>query len=301
MPRFQKLGHIALNVSDVERSTAFYRDLVGLTHSGTDPDSGTSFLRCSDDYQNIALYTSDRPGLKHVGWELENDATVDELAKELTERGIAFDFLSRAESDALHIDRALRVADPAGIVSIFYGTMWSFGGEPYVPTVAKIQRLGHIVLQVPDFETTLAFYTDVLGFNISDRFGDGLAFLRASPNPYHHSLAIARHPRGPHFHHLNFMVSEIDDIGAGFWRFTRAQVPIVHGPGRHPPSGSVFLYYLDPDGLTLEYSFGMEEFDETGFRKPRRLEKIPSSMDYWGAAIDPRKGAVGAIETVRPA
>lgn len=300
MPRFQKLGHVALNVSDVDRSTAFYRDLVGLTHSGTDAASGASFLRCSDDYQNIALYPSDRPGLKHIGWELENNATVDGLADTLRARGIAFETLSRQEADALHVDCALRVADPSGVVNIFYGTMWTFGGEPYVPTVAKIQRLGHIVLQVSNFDETLAFYTDVLGFQVSDLFGDAVAFLRASPNRFHHSLAIGRHQQAAHLHHVNFMVSEIDDVGRGYWRFTRAQVPIVHGPGRHPPSGSVFLYYLDPDSLTLEYSYGMEEFEETGFRKPRRLEKLPSSMDYWGAPIDPRKGAVGAVEMGRP-
>jgi 2,3-dihydroxy-p-cumate/2,3-dihydroxybenzoate 3,4-dioxygenase len=51
------------------------------------------------------------------------------------------------------------------------------------------------------------------------------------------------------------------------WRMKKKQVPIVFGPGRHPPSGSVFLYFLEPDGMTLEYSFGMEEFPE---REPTR-------------------------------
>ena len=71
-------------------------------------------------------------------------------------------------------------------------------------------------------------------------------------------------------HHVNFMVTEVDDIGRGISRFNKAQVPIVNGPGRHPPSGSMFLYYLDPDGMTVEYSFGMEEFPAEGARKPTR-------------------------------
>ena len=56
------------------------------------------------------------------------------------------------------------------------------------------------------------------------------------------------------------MVSEIDDIGTAINRFKHHDVPIVFGPGRHIASNSVFLYFLDPDGLTLEYSYGMEEF-----------------------------------------
>jgi 2,3-dihydroxy-p-cumate/2,3-dihydroxybenzoate 3,4-dioxygenase len=73
-------------------------------------------------------------------------------------------------------------------------------------------------------------------------------------------------------------------------------VPIVFGPGRHPPSDSVFLYYLDPDQLTLEFSFGMEEFPEQHARAPRDLKLAPESIDYWGAQPDPRFAAVGQIE-----
>ena len=36
-------------------------------------------------------------------------------------------------------------------------------------------------------------------------------------------------------------------------------VPIASGPRRHPPSDRMFLCYLDPDGITVEYGFGMEE------------------------------------------
>ncbi len=92
------------------------------------------------------------------------------------------------------------------------------------------------------------------------------------------------------------MVSEIDDIGKAVNRLNRNQVPIVHGPGRHPPSGSIFLYFLDPDGLTVEYSFGMETFPAENPRKPRLMEPIQPSFDYWDCPIDPRKSAIGAIE-----
>ena len=89
---------------------------------------------------------------------------------------------------------------------------------------------------------------------------------------------------------------QLIDIGRGISRFNKAQVPIVNGPGRHPPSGSMFLYYLDPDGITVEYSFGMEEFPAEGARKPRVMEPIKASIDYWDSFLDPRKATVGAIE-----
>ena len=91
------------------------------------------------------------------------------------------------------------------------------------------------------------------------------------------------------------MVSDIDDIGRAMHRFQRLGVPVVFGPGRHPASGSVFLYFLDPDGMTLEYSFGMEAFDSVAPRAGRSLPPGPDSLDTWGAPRDSRLGLRGAI------
>jgi 2,3-dihydroxy-p-cumate/2,3-dihydroxybenzoate 3,4-dioxygenase len=78
-------------------------------------------------------------------------------------------------------------------------------------------------------------------------------------------------------------------------RMKKADVPIVFGPGRHLPSGSIFLYFLDPDGMTAEYSFGMEEFEPEGAREPRVLDPTAEVLDTWGSVPDPRFGQQGAI------
>jgi 2,3-dihydroxy-p-cumate/2,3-dihydroxybenzoate 3,4-dioxygenase len=138
----------------------------------------------------------------------------------------------------------------------------------------------------------------VLNFRVSDSIGENLTFMRPFPSPFHHGIGIARGTRSL-FHHLNFMVTEIDDIGRALNRLKRSSVQIVYGPGRHPPSGSIFLYFLDPDGITLEYSFGMEEFRETDAREPRFLVPAPESVDTWGFARDPRFATVGEMEVAR--
>jgi 2,3-dihydroxy-p-cumate/2,3-dihydroxybenzoate 3,4-dioxygenase len=92
------------------------------------------------------------------------------------------------------------------------------------------------------------------------------------------------------------MVTDMDDIGRALYRLRKNNVPIVYGPGRHPPSGSVFLYFLDPDGMTLEFSYGMEEFPEVEAREPRVLPGALESFDFWGGnAPDPRFASMGRI------
>jgi 2,3-dihydroxy-p-cumate/2,3-dihydroxybenzoate 3,4-dioxygenase len=124
--------------------------------------------------------------------------------------------------------------------------------------------------------------------------------MRCFPNRFHHSFGVGNGKGRSGLHHFNFMVSDADDIGTSLWRLKKLDVPIVNGPGRHLPSGSMFLYYLDPDGLTLEYSFGMEEFPETGAREPRTLPPVSKSFDLWEGPVDPRKAAVGEIEQSQP-
>ena len=46
-------------------------------------------------------------------------------------------------------------------------------------------------------------------------------------------------------------------------------------------SGSVFQYFADPDGFTVEYTSGMEEFPEIAARQPRMLDKSYNTTDVW--------------------
>jgi 2,3-dihydroxy-p-cumate/2,3-dihydroxybenzoate 3,4-dioxygenase len=103
--------------------------------------------------------------------------------------------------------------------------------------LAKIQRSATSSGRHP-YDEANAFFRDVLGFAKSDSLGEGITFYRAFPNPYHHGIGIARSPRNQ-FHHLNFMVTEIDDVGRGLARFKAKDVP-VYGPGaiRHRPACS---------------------------------------------------------------
>lgn len=296
MHRYAKLGYVALNVTDIERSRHFYESLWGLDLTETGA-GGELYLRCSDDHHNLVLYGGARAGLKRIGWELESEADIDKLAAALGRSGIAVKEIRAEERAALHQGRSIRFSDPfTGAVHECYAQMYNLGGKPWAPTVAKIQRLGHVVLKTPRYEEAIRFYVDTLNFKVSDAIDTYVTFMRCFPNRFHHSFALAKSTAGS-LHHVNFMVSEVDDIGKGLWRFHKNNVPVVRGPGRHPPSGSMFLYVLDPDGITVEYSFGMEEFPEVDPRKPRLLAPVPESIDYWGCPTDPRMGAAGEIET----
>ena len=301
MFRFKKLGYVALNVTNLERSVPFYRDVVGLQLNEL-IDGGPAFLSCSADHHNVVLCPADEPGLKRVGFEMQDERELEKAFDHVEKLGLNPYALSAREAREARQQRSFRFREPnAGLELEFYSSMVE-NGEAYKPTVTKIARLGHVVISVANWEPTVDFFTKKLNFKASDYVDGFIAFLRCWPNPYHHSLGIGNakafdpDTERNGLNHVNFMVTDLDDVGRSIKRVKQADSPIVFGPGRHPPSGSVFLYFLDPDGMTVEYSYGMEEFPERAPRKPRTLAGRPESLDYWGGTPDPGFAATGIIE-----
>ena len=297
MTRYRKLGYVELNVESIARSRSFYRDVVGLQQVG-DQQDGSVLLRCDDEPYSLVLHEKATAGLKCVGLMLEDASQFEALHAQLRAHGTAYEELSASACKVRHFARATRITEPNTRATLeFYLAADDASDRAFRPTHTKIQRLGHIVLSTPHNREAVAFFRDVLNFRISDSIGEAITFMRPYPNPFHHGIGVVRSEH-PKLHHVNFMVSEIDDIGRALHRLRAQESAIVHGPGKHPTSGSVFLYFLDPDGMTLEYSYGMEQFLEADARQPRVLPTKPESIDSWGAIRDPRMGTVGEIEVV---
>jgi 2,3-dihydroxy-p-cumate/2,3-dihydroxybenzoate 3,4-dioxygenase len=295
--RYAQLGYVALNVSDLDRSRRFYEDIVGLAPV-EDAQAGRVLFRCSAKHHDVLLSQSSAPGLKRIGWEMEGPEALQAASAHFTGLGLDPAPVNRDETAALGVsDDAFRIREPAsGVVFEFYSSM-APAPAPFTPTQAKIQRLGHVVVAVKDLAAVERFCLEEMNFRASDRIKGAVTFLRCFPNPFHHSLGLSQ-SRGNGFHHVNFMVTEVDDIGRAMWRMKRNAVPVTFGPGRHPPSDSMFFYFADPDGMWVEYSFGMEEFPEHDAREPRLMPMALESIDYWGATPDPKHPQRGEIESV---
>jgi len=291
--RYKRLGYVALNVTDLARSMAFYRDLVGLDVS--DASEQHSALRCSRDHHALLLVQAAQPGLKRIAFELESAADLAAARDYLNSIGLTVEPVPAEEKKTLRLVDALRFRIPGSGLCIELFVQMMFMAKPFEARLTKIERLGHVVVNVADFNGTVGVLNEQLGFRTSDFVPGFAAFLRCFPNPLHHSMAVLAGADN-HLNHVNFMVSDIDDIGRAMNRMKAAGVEIVFGPGRHLPSESIFLYFLDPDGMTVEYSFGMETFPEAGAREARLLEPVPATLDTWGSVATPAFGKIGAIE-----
>ena len=117
-------------------------------------------------------------------------------------------------------------------------------------------RIGHVHLKVADLEQSLAFYRDVLGFQLTQRFGSQAAFLSAGG--YHHHLGLntwesrggsAPPPGATGLYHLAIVYPTRALLADALRRLQKAGVPI-EGASDHGVSEAIYL--RDPDGNGLE-------------------------------------------------
>ena len=116
--------------------------------------------------------------------------------------------------------------------------------------------IGHVHLKVADIDPALAFYCDLLGFELQARIGDQAAFISAGG--YHHHIGLntweskggSPPPRGSTgLYHFAIRYPTRQTLAGALRRLLEAGVPL-EGASDHGVSEA--LYLRDPDGNGIE-------------------------------------------------
>ena len=207
------VGEVKLRVEDLERSLAFYKNILGFEvlrkteNSAELTADGLTRLISLVQPAEIVPETGRRAGLYHFAVLLPNRSDLARLVTHFLVKGIRF-----AASDHL-VSEALYLEDPDGNGIEIYSdrdpATWRWYGdivamdtiplnlddlmkEPEAAQpwqgVPKDTIVGHIHLHVSHLKEAEKFYTDGLGFDIVSRMGDSALFM--STNRYHHHIAV---------------------------------------------------------------------------------------------------------------
>lgn len=146
------------------------------------------------------------------------------------------------------------------------------------------KKLGHVVAGSVDMPATRRFFTEGLGFKISDAVGDKGVFLRCSID--HHNVMLLQMPVN-FLHHSSWQVDDIDEIGRGAQAMLEGN-PERHvwGLGRHHAGSNFFWYLKDPAGNFSEYYSDMDCIPEDELWTPEVLEGAKGLFN-WGPPPPP--------------
>lgn len=136
-------------------------------------------------------------------------------------------------------------------------------------TIHPEARIGHVHLKVADLERALRFYRDVLGFEVTQRFGNSAAFLSAGG--YHHHIGlntweslggVAPAPGTTGLYHLAILYPTRAELGDALRRLVEAGVPL-DGASDHGVSEALYLRDPDGNGVELYWDRPQEEWPRT--------------------------------------
>lgn len=164
----------------------------------------------------------------------------------------------------------------------------------------KITKIGHVVLKVTNLKQSVAFYSKILGFKVSDVYPEKMmsgkmVFMRY--NNDHHGIALvgdAKHQsKNDELHHLAFEVDTIDEVLLAREHLMKNNIQIQF-EGRRRAGAQVAVEFLDPDGHWLEIFWGLDKIPENGqSRAPEEWVEVFSLED----AID--NAPPGQITTLK--
>lgn len=275
------IRYVRLGTRDLAAADEYALKILGLELGRA--DAGARYYR-SDNRDHTLVYFEGDPHDHVVGFELRTADELDQAASELGNAGIEVQAGSVDQCEQRHVEAFVNFRDPSGN-SIDLVLRPHHSGRRYFPSRdAGISGFSHVGLCTTNAARDEKFWTQILGAQVSDRIGDA-PLLRI--DEIHHKVALfpaARHG----VQHINHQVESIDDLMRAWYLLQRHGVRIVFGPGRHPTSGAVFLYFEGPDGMVYEYSTGVRHITaaDEPFYQPRQFPRATSSYCMWGAVPD---------------
>jgi catechol 2,3-dioxygenase len=256
---------------------AHYESILGMTTTHRDVD-GTAYLKCWDEWDkySLVLSPSDRAGLRHIAFKVENDADLDLIAGRLQGKSVAFDVLP---AGALAMcGRSLRFNLPSGHEMRLYAQKEVVGTavgntnpDPWPDDLkgAGVHWLDHVAL-VCEFNpergvNTVAqnteFLQEVMDFKLTERAVVGpdgsipvTTFLSRSNTP--HDIAFAAGTRSG-LHHLGFYLDDWNAVLHAADVVAKARKAPSLTPNRHGMTRGTTFYLFDPSGNRNETFAGL--------------------------------------------
>ncbi|WP_371185582.1 VOC family protein [Thalassotalea maritima] len=268
----QALGYFVAQTTDLKKWQDYAQNVLGMMTS-TAPDGGL-YVKMDERPFRFLILEGERDCYLSSGWELASKADFDQATKELNEKGVAWEMGSAALCDQRGVQALAILQDPSGNTHELY---WGHRSDclPFVSPqgvnkfVTGEMGLGHTVLPAPEFDVTLAFLQDVLGFETSDIFNfkpapdmDPLPiYFMHCANPRHHSLAICAFPVESGCVHTMVEVENMTEVGRAYDRFQEHGVALSATLGQHLNDKMVSFYMKTPSGFDMEYGYGGLQVD----------------------------------------
>lgn len=296
------LGYVGISTDQIADWAEYGPNLLGLQR--VDRGGRSLAFRMDDRAQRLFVNEDGLTGCQCFGWEVAGADEMDRAAAELEAQGVAVTRGSRAMADQRLVAGLIAFCDPAGNrVEIFHGP--ALADAPFVAgrAISGFRTgplgLGHAVLTVEKIEALIPFYTEILGFRLSDYALRPFKAYFFHLNARHHSLAFVETGRNG-VHHLMMELMNLDDVGQGYDLAQMREGNIGATLGRHTNDFMTSFYSWTPSRFMVEYGWGGREIDPPTWQ-PVELKHGPSMWGHDRTWLDDERRAEARDMRIRAA
>jgi catechol 2,3-dioxygenase-like lactoylglutathione lyase family enzyme len=308
------LESVIFGVDDFDTCRRFWTDF-GLEESVRDGavcfdcrDGSGVVLRDIDD-PNLPPPVEPGPTLREALFGVRSPADLEAIAAELKrDRAVRIDDDGTVHAiDPLGFPIAFRVSRRRNVA----GPTLAFNTPGHPDRIntrgqffksATPLEMTHTVFMVDGTDEIVPFYTERLGFIVSDSYPGRAYFMRGGASHHHHDLFLLNIGRKRGFHHVAFELGSIHELFGGGLNMTRHGWRTALGPGRHPISSCYFWYFHSPCGGAAEYDFDSDVVDSKW--RPGEFPQTPENFAEWclaeGLADSLLYKGIQTGETIKP-
>lgn len=284
-----RLNSITIGVPNVDETIAYYDDF-GLTSHG---DGSFSTV---DGGQQLRITHAPMRRLLDIGIGVDHPDDLDRISSQLAKLDLAV----KREGNSVVTEEPIagfratiavssRLEQPRIEATPYNGPGRIDRPDGRAPGLiregtVKPRKLGHVVIGSTDQEATQRFFTEGIGFKVSDVVPSIAAFMRCSTD--HHNVLVQQAPVN-FLHHTSWQVEDIDEIGRGAMAMLEDN-PERHvwGLGRHHVGSNFFWYLKDPAGNFSEYYSDIDCIVDDALWTPGVWEGV-KGLYNWGPPPPP--------------
>jgi 2,3-dihydroxybiphenyl 1,2-dioxygenase len=275
----QSLGYLGFHTDCLDDWAGYGASFLGMQLAGR--SASTLRFRMDDRKQRILIHgdTDRRP---IFGWEVENAAALEALAARLERAQVVVARMGKALAGQRHVADGILFEDAGGNrLEVFYGS--EIATDCFTPGRAHSGfktgplGLGHIVLNTTNIDADIAFYTEILDFQLSDYVTRPFRAMFFHINSRHHSLALIEWPKQS-IHHLMIEMYSLDDVGQGYDLALREEGRIATTLGRHSNDFMTSFYSNSPSGFLVESGWGGRTIDAANWQ----AFEVVEGPSLWG-------------------
>lgn len=263
-------------------------DFLGAQLGEPGPD-GSVRLRIDDAIWRIQIHPGDEDAVAYFGWGVAHEEDLDAVVAALADADVTATPGSAELAAARNVNRLVHFEDPWGFRhEVVWGQETEVGsfhpGRAMSGFVTGSQGLGHVLLLLPDIEAGHAFFSGVLGFQLSDKIivPGRLNARFYHVNARHHTLALGQGPPGvAGLNHLMLQVRSMDDVGTAYDLVPKLDIPLTLTLGRHTNDRMFSFYFSTPSSFHIEYGYdGLEVTDDW-------VPRVYNASAVWGHVFQP--------------